>query len=322
MKKIFFTIVCSILCLFSYAQENKKVMYVTVQGENVNESIRSIVEDVFQKELKKNYDVRSHQGKGLFSEEVINELRFQEKGGVIDGVAQYELLKADFLCVVFIDEVKFGDNIEYYLRSKILDMKNSIVVHTANCPEINDKEIKKISSIKELQIASSILVARLSENKKLETDVINTRDKLNNDRRGDKRKTNARAMGASLIPGVGLILKAHNVEGSTYLIGDIALLGAGTGFHIYKNGQKSILQDRSTTDKQYQIAKRNYDNAKIASYSCFGAAAALYVVNLIRSYVAEPRTGAKLKWAVVPSVSSSMCYNNDLSINLALTYNF
>ncbi len=137
-----------------------------------------------------------------------------------------------------------------------------------------------------------------------------------------KRTANVKALGLSVIPGVGLMQKGRTGEGVAYLLGDIALIGGGVGMLAYANKQQDIMNDRNTNFDQYNTAKSNYNTAKTVSYCCFGAAAALYVVNLVRSYVAEPKPGARLQWAVVPSMNPTSPYGSNMSINLALSYKF
>lgn len=137
-----------------------------------------------------------------------------------------------------------------------------------------------------------------------------------------KRKANAKALGLSIIPGVGLMQKGRTGEGVAYLIGDVALVGGGIGMLAYADKQLSIMNDRSTNYDQFIKAKSNYDTAKTASYFCFGTAAALYVVNLVRSYVAEPKPGARIQWAVVPAMNPTSIYGPNMSVNLAFAYKF
>lgn len=137
-----------------------------------------------------------------------------------------------------------------------------------------------------------------------------------------KRKANVKALGLSVIPGVGLMQKGRTGEGVAYLLGDIALIGGGVGMLAYANKQQDIMNDRNTNHDQFITAKRHYDSAKTVSYCCFGAAAALYVVNLVRSYAAEPKPGARIQWSVVPTMNPTSPYGPNMSLNLALTYKF
>lgn len=140
-----------------------------------------------------------------------------------------------------------------------------------------------------------------------------------------KKSANGTALAYSIIPGVGLIRKGHKGEGITYLIGDIALVGAGIGFSSNASSQKKIMNDANTGIEEYNKAKSKYDSSKNASYICFGAAGAVYVVNLIRSYVATPKPNARINWNITPEISANQ-YNNgyhtSMGVNLSLCYTF
>lgn len=140
----------------------------------------------------------------------------------------------------------------------------------------------------------------------------------------NRKKANLTALAYSIVPGIGLMQKGHTIEGVAYLVGDIALIGSGIGLNIYRNNQKRIMNDRNTTLDQYKKAKNNYDAAKTASYICYGAAASVYVLNLVRSYVARPNPGAPLQWAFSADVTPDMGIPgiNNLTFNVSLCYTF
>lgn len=139
----------------------------------------------------------------------------------------------------------------------------------------------------------------------------------------NKNQVNGTALAYSIVPGIGLIQKGHKTEGAIYLAGDIVLLGAGIGLNSYASNQKKIMDDHNTSINEYNKAKNNYDSTKTISNICFGVAAGLYVVNLIRSYVAKPKSGAKLQWTIT---SEMFPMNNNrvsnLLINTSLCYTF
>lgn len=138
-----------------------------------------------------------------------------------------------------------------------------------------------------------------------------------------KRSANGTALAYSIIPGLGLIQKGHVGEGATYLIGDVALIGAGIGFSSSASSQKKIMNDVNTGIEEYNKAKSKYDSSKSASYICFGTAGAVYVINLIRSYVATPKPNARINWNITPVVANiNNSSNSRLGISLAMTYTF
>lgn len=138
-----------------------------------------------------------------------------------------------------------------------------------------------------------------------------------------KRSANGTALAYSIIPGLGLIQKGCIGEGVGYLISDVALIGGGIGFNVYGNQQKKKMNDINSTIDQYRTAKNNYDSAKTGSYICYGAAIGVYVLNLVRSYVASPKPNAPLKWSVAAeSMPFSVRSSNNLAFNVSLSYTF
>lgn len=137
-----------------------------------------------------------------------------------------------------------------------------------------------------------------------------------------KKSENGKALAYSIIPGLGLIQKGHKAEGISYLIGDVALLGAGIGFSSSASSQKKIMNDVNTGIDEYNKAKSKYDSSKTASYICFGAAGAVYVINLIRAYVATPKPNARINWNITPLSMNTHNGMPSQGISFALTYSF
>lgn len=138
-----------------------------------------------------------------------------------------------------------------------------------------------------------------------------------------KRSANGTALAYSIIPGLGLIQKGRTGEGVGYLISDIALIGGGIGLNVYGNQQKKKMNDINSTIDQYRKAKSNYDSAKTGSYICYGAAIGVYVLNLVRSYVASPKPNAPLKWSITAEATpSSIGSSTNLALNVSLCYTF
>lgn len=147
--------------------------------------------------------------------------------------------------------------------------------------------------------------------------------KLEETKYNNKDSANGTALALSLIPGVGLIQKGHKGEGAAYLVGDVALIGAGIGCTVYANRQKKIMNDRNNTVQQYNNAKNNFNLANTISYCCYGAAATIYIINLIRGYMAKPKAGAPIQWTVFTnSVPLPVGTGQYITFNVGLSYNF
>ena len=308
MKKIFLMTISLLLCLSAIAQNNnKKVMAVSVVNETNSKLDRFIVEDIFHEVLKSEYNVRIDQGEGVFSEALFKELSFQEQGGVIsESITRFAQKGAELLCVIVVNKV--GEY--YYLRARIYDTSTATIIESASYPNLSKEQ-----PIKDIKVAATKLASGLLSNKDLNTLADGVWS-------ATKKTINGKALAYSLIPGVGLMMKGHKVEGTVYMVGDIALIGGGFAFMANANKQKDIKNSHSTGIDQYKSAEKKYNSSKTAAYCCFGAAAGLYIVNLVRGYVAEPKPGARLQWAVVPSVASTMYGEPNMSVNLALSYKF
>lgn len=305
-------IISLLLCLSAIAQNNnKKVMAVSVIDETDSKLNRFIVEDIFHEVLKSEYNVRIDQGEGVFSEALFKELSFQEQGGVIsESITRFAQKGAELLCVIVVNKV--GDVGEYYyLRARIYDTSTATIIDSASYPPNLSKE----RPINDIKVAATKLASRLLSNKDLNTLADGVWS-------ATKKTVNGKALAYSLIPGVGLMMKGHKAEGAVYMMGDIALIGGGLALMANANKQKDIMNNHSTGIDQYKSAEKKYNSSKTAAYCCFGTAAGLYIVNLVRGYVAEPKPGARLQWTVVPSIASNIYGETNMSVNLALSYKF
>lgn len=320
MRKLFLTITCILVCASAFAQKREAV-YVSVVSKQIDEKLCHTIEDVFHDQLQDYYDIRLVRDAGIFSEEKRKELAYQESGAVImNEIKEFGNERGvGLLCVISVETQQYNNQTEYYFRAKIFDVESGILKKTAIYPNIDDNPVYEIHNTRTLQRVSSLLIARLG---------INIDDMQEQAKMAEKRQnkeiniTNGKALAYSLIPGVGLMMKGHKVEGTVYMVGDIALLGGGLAFMAQANKQKDIMNSHSTGIDQYKSAEKKYNSSKTAAYCCFGVAAALYVVNLVRGYVAEPKPKARLQWAVVPSVAPNMYGEPNMSVNLALSYKF
>ena len=315
MKKIFLMTISLLLCLSVIAQNNnKKVMAVYVVNETNSKLDRFIVEDIFHEVLKSEYNVRIDQGEGVWSEALHKEQSFQEHGGVIsEYITKFAQKGAEILCVVVVHK----EQDKYYLRARIYDTSTATIKDSARYPNGSSK-----IGTTDLNVAATKLAAELLS----KTDLNDLADQMWSETKKEasetKKRSNGKALAYSLIPGVGLMMKGHKTEGAVYMVGDIALIGGGFAFMANANKQKDIMNSHSTGIDQYKSAEKKYNSSKTAAYCCFGTAAGLYIVNLVRGYVAEPKPRARLEWAFVPSVAPSMYGEPNMSMNLALSYKF
>lgn len=335
MKRFLFLLVAIQIAFVSFGQNDDKsviILKVISTDETVMKEIeqaRAIIqiEAFFQKALKEEYSVRlvdpdSENAFALIRNTELKNNRFYRRDYDIDTPRRSRLKVASYLCLV---EISKNNNGEYILAAKIGDTETAELIESALYPEFKDIPLKSLDR-EPLQRACLFLISRLRLIEMTAQDIIDAEKKAKQDiidaKEKAKNKMNAIALGWSIIPGVGLMRKGHTGEGVAYLLGDIALVGGGVGMLAYANKQQRIMNDRNTTFDQYNTAKNNYNTAKTVSYCCFGAAAALYVVNLVRGYVA-PNENPNFHVDIVPGMMSAISpYGPNMSVNLALSYKF
>ncbi|WP_298062022.1 hypothetical protein [uncultured Rikenella sp.] len=329
MKRYLIILVALLASTVAFGQ-SESICVVISGSDNFGKDNVMTMETDFMNYLRDQYRVRISKSSDLFKARA-DELRFQQTGSVDpEQVKEFgKFMGVDLLCVV--SAVKSSDNAgNYSFRSVVFTVENGELRKISKYPDIfesvDDKNVTVINE-RELQRVDGNLLLRLSvldiENSaKVRATLRALDDQDQNDQNSlkkQKKTANTKALGLSIIPGVGLMQKGRTGEGVAYLLGDIALVGGGVGMLAYANKQQDIMNDRNTNFDQYNTAKSNYNTAKTISYCCFGAAAALYVVNLVRSYVAEPK---RIQWAIVPAMNPTSPYGPNMSVNLTLAYKF
>ncbi len=329
MKKICTFLCVGLISLVTYGQ-NAKSIAVVATSSDIDKTELHLIEDDFQRELlnasNNLYDIRIGKSDEFFAERNA-EMNFQHSGAVDEEqVKEYgKLMGVEQLCVIVVEKRKAND---YYLRAKIYDVETGRLRKTASYPDSfeQDLPVTNITDYYSLQRANRYLISRIgildSSRQQKWDNKLKSYDQEKIDKgRAAKKKANSRALVASIVPGLGLMQKGYTTEGVGYLLGDIALVGGGIGLLAYSNNQKSIMEDRTTDYDAYNKAQSNYNTARTASYICFGCAGAVYVVNLIRAYVAVPKKGSKLDYYLaVTSVNTPSGIQP--SMGIALTYNF
>lgn len=118
-----------------------------------------------------------------------------------------------------------------------------------------------------------------------------------------QKKSNARAIAAStFIPGVGQMLKGQYGAGCGFLFGELALFGGGTACYFMADKQNDIMTKRGTSYDDYNAAKNKKKTYNIAMYCCFGAGAALHIVNMCHAYMCSDKKLAKGLSAFEPTI--------------------
>lgn len=129
--------------------------------------------------------------------------------------------------------------------------------------------------------------------------------------------SNSTALFRSLIPGLGQIGKGYTGEGVVTLLGEVALVGGGLGCYFMAQDRLHTMNDYTTTYNDFDAARKSYRTLQTTSYICWGAAGALYIYNLIRSYTMKPKSFSAVVWepslisvpnSVAPSLSLTLSY--------------
>lgn len=341
MKKI-----CIVLCggLFSFVTygQNVKSIAVVATSSDIDKTELHLIEDDFQRELLNAsdnlYDIRIGKSDEFFAERNA-EMNFQHSGAVDEEqVKEYgKLMGVEQLCVIVVEKRKAND---YYLRAKIYDVETGRLRKTASYPDSFERDlpIQTITDYYALQRANRYLISRIGILDRSRQAKWDEKLKAYDDEKGRadaeaaaaaaaaaaarKRAVDSKALVASLVPGLGLMQKGHKSEGTAYLIGDIMLVGGGVGMLAYANYLNGIINDRTSDYDAYNRAVSSYNTVKttgIVSLSCAGA---LYILNLVRAYIAEPRYGAKLQYTFAPIYPINSGSGIEPGLGFSIAYNF
>lgn len=105
----------------------------------------------------------------------------------------------------------------------------------------------------------------------------------------EKRKINGTALAASFfVPGAGQMYKGRAGVGTGILLGELALVGGGVTCYFLGKKQLDVMRGINVEYNDFYSAQKMYNTMRITSYSCYGAAAALYVFNLVNAYMIAP----------------------------------
>lgn len=105
----------------------------------------------------------------------------------------------------------------------------------------------------------------------------------------EKKRVDGTALAASFfVPGAGQMYKGRAGVGTGILLGELALVGGGVTCYFLGKKQLDVMRGINVEYDAFHSAQNMYNTMRIASYSCYGAAAALYVFNLVNAYMIEP----------------------------------
>ena len=105
----------------------------------------------------------------------------------------------------------------------------------------------------------------------------------------EKGKINGTALAASFfVPGAGQMYKGRAGVGTGILLGELALVGGGVTCYFLGKKQLDVMRGINVEYNDFHSAQKMYNTMRITSYTCYGAAAALYVFNLVNAYMIAP----------------------------------
>lgn len=329
----------SIIVHAQSASSNQVAIFV-YGDESISASLaplRSALEKAIIDEKDKQYILvdRTPEILGLLKE------RYQYNGsGMVSDKQLYELgnqLTVYEMCVV---QVGYHSEVnEYFFNFRLVDVVHTNVPKSGFYPtyEDNQKPFNELSPREQIR-AGHELAAQMGLIS--QSELIEHRERLKQDISATKTletipvtptvatppvhtsSADIKALCASIIPGLGLMLKGLTGEGLGYLLGDVALIGGGFGLLSYASGQQAIMDDPTLGYDAYMNAERTRNSAKTTGYICFGVAGVVYIVNLARAYFAEPKPGARLQWSIAPTFEQNSNTAPAIGIGFSLAYNF
>ncbi|MBO4602591.1 MAG: hypothetical protein J5651_05470 [Salinivirgaceae bacterium] len=125
---------------------------------------------------------------------------------------------------------------------------------------------------------------------------------------------------SAFIPGLGQIDKRHYGAGLLTLAGEVALVGAGTLCYLSAQDKLDIMHSDDVSYADFSSARKDYNRLRDASYVIWGAAAGLYVFNLISTgTMGQKKYKGRNKFAFCPTVLPD---NERVSPGLAVRVKF
>ncbi len=112
---------------------------------------------------------------------------------------------------------------------------------------------------------------------------------VENDLEKERKRVDGTALAASFfIPGAGQMYKGKGGVGAGILLGEMALVGGGVTCYFFGKKQLNVMRGVNVEYDAFRSAQQLYNTMRIVSYSCYGAAAALYIFNLCNAYMIAP----------------------------------
>ena len=297
-------LILAVLWLFNLAalaDSDGGLVAVFVSGDNsISEEYKRLLQSSMEEGLIDcSYEVVAHDAEYLKVSREYNE--YTRKSSIsefeFDRVASEKL--ADKLCFLYIAELSEGS---YRIEVTMTSYGANASKMKKSYPSLGESKCNlKENTAEQIQIATIELLLKLGfitpERKEQMLKVYNEKKTKAEEYLEKKMKQiDGIALAASFfVPGAGQMYKGEGGKGAGILISEVALVGGGVTCYFLGKKQLNIMRDRTVEYTAFNAAQKNYNTMRIISYSCYGAAAALYIFNLCHAYLMHPSEDPKVK---------------------------
>lgn len=293
-----------VLWLFSlaiFAESDGGLVAVFVNSDNtVPEEYKRLLQSSMEEGLVDcSYAIVEHNAEYLKMVRAYNDYL---KGSTVsefafDNVSSEKL--ADKLCVLYIRKLGAGS---YRIEATLTEYGRTDSKMKKSYPSLGESRCNlEENTDEQIQIATIELLCKLklipSERRQQMMEAYEQKKNKDKELKKEKKKQiDGIALAASFfVPGAGQMYKGEGGKGAGILIGEVALVGGGVTCYFLGKKQLEIMQGRTIEYNAFNTAKKNYETMRIVSYTCYGAAATLYIFNLCHAYLMHPSEKEKVK---------------------------
>lgn len=301
-KKLYLILI--VLWLFNlatFANSDGELVAVFVNGDkNVPEAYKQLLQSSVEEGLVEGgYAIVEHNKEYL---EMVRAYNNYLKGSSVsefafDNVSSEKL--ADKLCVLYIRKLSEGS---YRIEATLTEYGRTDSRKKKSYPSLGEGRCNlDENTAEQIQIAVMELLDKLDLispdfKQKMLQGYKKKKDDAEKDLQKRMNQINGTALAASFfVPGAGQMYKGEYGKGTGILISEVALVGGGVTCYFLGKKQLEIMQGRTVEYTAFNAAQKNYNTMRIISYSCYGAAAALYIFNLCHAYLMPPSDDHKVQ---------------------------
>lgn len=324
MKRYLLMFMVFTISMFPLYSQEKTFIAIYVTHKNIPEDVNlQPAIDIFKKYLSQysGYTVVERSERVLESRD--QERLFQDLNASEETIAVIgEDHGAKYICNIDISYLPYEKTPQYYVSVSMVDNANTDNPGSAGYPSEKTSDILDVLSRQKIQKAALCLINDLDNVLHFITDQKKKESLVKIVTSDHNLTVNRKAMLYSFVPGLGLMKKGHPIEGTIYLVGEVACVGSIITSQNFR--QNSFKKLSNTTDAKMKTKYANQVNTCTAVRNIsIGTAALLYGLNLWRSYVAEPSMSAEPKWQwVFAPTPMDNEISDEIGLGIALTYRF